>query len=408
MSERGTRGDETSCRVRVLTTVQQLDDTSPAWHALWDRCEGVRMPQLSFEWVRLWLQHYGEEGRLYLILVEQDGQLIGVMPLTRKRWGAGPLSLEFLETAGADSRNLIALVLPGKGAVVAQALADHLVAAALKRRQVLHLGLVFPEHPFLRQLLEALSASRGVVAVGTTCASVAPYVPLPAFWDDFHRTLGRNRRIILRRARAAADRDFGTWMVLRHRDVEVEKAMNDLFRLHEARWKQARIRGLFNDKRARAFHLAIARECDRLGWLDLTTVEMDGRPASVAFNLVLDRTAFVLRSGRDTSFASYSVGHLHDEALFRRWLEAGVHEADFLRGAEPYKFYWTRRYRVYLDVMVARSWRHGGVPLVLLRAWFAVCSFFAHRHPPGEVLAYLRLRRVYRRELRQMGIVLKP
>jgi hypothetical protein len=112
----------------------------------------------------------------------------------------------------------------------------------------------------------------------------------------------------------------------------------------------------------------------------------------------------MLRSGRDLALAEFSIGHLHDLRLFRSWIAAELAEADFLRGAEPYKFYWTRNSRTYVE-LVATGGRGSRVlsPRVV-RAWLWFARFAAARHSPRELFAYLSLRRREARERRLMGV----
>jgi CelD/BcsL family acetyltransferase involved in cellulose biosynthesis len=393
--------------VRVLTTILDIDQAAESWHTLWDRCRGARTPFLSFEWVRTWASHYAEDGSLYVIIVNDGEAVVGIMPLVWTRYRIGPFLLTALETAGSESRNLIALVAPGAEEVVARNVATHLAQEVLARGRVLRLALVPSDTPFLHELDAALSRFGSRVAVGLSTASFAPYVPLPAVWEDFQLSLGRRRRKVLGRAQRKLDRLSGEVRVRTPHLQDVPRVLQDLFRLHEERWAEAGIRGLFHDERSRAFHLDIAGTCDRLGWLEMSDMQIDGTTVSAHFVLALDGAAYLMRSGRDIRYADYDVGHLHEYHLFRQWIALRLREVDFLRGAEPYKFYWTRNYRVYNDLLVVRNWSFGAVSLLCARSWLRLSRFLSHRHPPREVIAYIRARRATRKELRNMGITLR-
>ena len=180
--------------------------------------------------------------------------------------------------------------------------------------------------------------------------------------------------------------------------------MNELYRLHQARWSEVGIRGLFRDEPSRAFHNRIARDFDRLGWLRLSSMKVDGRIASVHLVVVLDGVAYLLRSGRDSQFSEHSVGHLHDMQLLRESIEAGLREADFLRGAEPYKFYWTRTYRTYVELIVTRCAGPMPIPASAAYLWLRIARFLSYRHTPRELYGILRIRRWEAQERRRMGI----
>jgi len=388
--------------VRVVTDADSVSALSGAWEHIWRSCQGNRTPFLSFAWVQAWLRHYGATIRPYVLVVEQNCRVVCIMPLAIASCRLGGFGLNVLETLGGQSRNIVALVAPGTEQVAARAVAAHLLSGPLARGVCIRLDLVPSGTPFLDGLSHLLS--QGGAAVSVRDVSRAPYVPLPALWDDYLQSLGRRRRKVLGRAQRSLDRVHRDQVVRWLQSEEVPAGMEHLFRLHQERWSREGIRGLFSDADARSFHLDVARSFDRLGWLSLSLMELDGRTVSAHLAVVLDRTVYLLRSGRDPSLGAYSIGHLHELRLFRYWIAAGMVEADLLRGAEPYKFYWTRNYRTYVQLLAAA--RPGPSRLVLetIRAWLWLVTFLQARHSPRELLAYISLRWTEARERRKMGI----
>jgi CelD/BcsL family acetyltransferase involved in cellulose biosynthesis len=391
--------------LRVLDSVRLLDEEADEWRALWARCVGARSPFLSFEWIRAWVEHYGQDEGLHVLVVQDEDRVVGIMPLVRCRQGIGPLALHTLETIGAQSRNRIALVQPDVTGEVASVIVDHLRSAMLSRGLCLRLSLVPAGLPLLRALKESFAATGSGVQWCERPASQAPYVPLPAFPEDLLVMLGRRRRKVLGRAWRRLERDRHDVVFERHSGDGVQAAMSELYRLHQARWSEVGIRGLFRDEPGRAFHDRIARDFDRLGWLRLSSMKVSGQTASVHLVVILDGVAYFLRSGRDSRFSEYSVGHLHYVHLFREAIAAGLWEADFLRGAEPYKFYWTRTYRTYVEVIVIGCAGPMPIPASAAYLWLRIARFLSHRHTPRELYGILRIRRWEAQERRRMGLV---
>lgn len=397
-------GAEALATVRAVTSVDGVAGLADAWRQLWQTCGGRRTPFLSFEWAQAWLRHCGAAYRPHVVFVELNGSPAGIVPLVLTPFRIGRCGFDVLETLGGQSCNAIALVAPGKAREVADAVAGHFHDQFLRRGLRLRLGLVPSEAPFLEALSDALRAHFPAVRLSCRSVSIAPYVPLPAFWDDYLQSLGRRRRKVLGRAQRRLDCTFHSQEVRWLRGEEVETGLNDLFRLHEARWADVGIRGLFNAEASRLFHLDVAREFERRGWLDLSVLTLDERTVSVHFAAILDRCVYMLRSGRDPSLADFSIGHLHDLRLFRAWIAAGIAEADFLRGAEPYKFYWTRNYRTYVELIACGGKGSRVFSPRVVRAWVWFTRFAAARHSPRELFAYLSLRRREARERRLMGV----
>ncbi len=394
----------THLQVRVLNSIRQLEEEANEWRALWARCVDARSPFLSFEWIRAWVEHYGQGEGLHVLIVQDEHRVVGIMPLMRCRWSIGPVALHTLETIGTQSRNRIALVQPDVSREVACAIADHLCSAALSRGIYLRLSLVPADLPLLSALKESLAAVGLGVRWCERTTSQAPYVPLPASWEDLLRVVGRRRRKVLGRAQRRLERDHHDVVFERSSGDSIQAVMNELYRLHQARWSEIGMRGLFRDERSRAFHNRIAKDLDRLGWLRLSSMKVSGRTASVRLVVVLDGVAYLLRSGRESQFSEYSVGLLHGMQLFREVMAAGVWEADFLRGAEPYKFYWTRTYRTYVELIVSGGAGSMPIPASAAYLWLRVALFLSHRHTPRELYGILRIRRWEAQERRRMGL----
>ena len=71
----------TQLQVRVLNSIRQLEEEANEWRALWDRCVDARSPFLSFEWIRAWVEHYGQDEGLYVLMVRDEHRVVGIMPL---------------------------------------------------------------------------------------------------------------------------------------------------------------------------------------------------------------------------------------------------------------------------------------------------------------------------------------
>ncbi len=397
-------GPEGVIRVRSVTGRDGVSGLAGEWHDLWQACRGRRTPFLSFEWAEVWLRHFGSRAAPHVIVIEEDERLIGIVPLALVPYRICGFGFDVLETLGGQSRNIIALVAPERTHAVAGAVARYLAGLAERGRLRLRLDLVPSEEPFLGALGDSLRRHLSGVRLTCRAVSTAPYVPLPAFWDDYAHSISKRRWKVLRRAQRDVGRAFQSQEFRRLEGDELEAGMAGLFRLHQTRWAGAGIRGLFTHPASRMFHLDLAREFERLGWLDLTAYLLDGRVVSVHLAAILDGVAYLLRSGREPALARYSVGHLHELRMLRSWIEAGLHEADLLRGAEPYKYYWTRNQRTYVELYAASRRGMIVLPLGLERFWRWLVRFLQARHSARELWSYLTLRRRETKERRKMGV----
>lgn len=393
----------TEWRVRVVTRLHELVELSSDWRELWRRCEGNRTLFLDFDWVRLWSEHYELDGLLRILVVSQDSHVSGIVPLVVHRYAVGPFGLDVVETLAGQSRNVVGLVEPGAVEDVARTVAAFIDENMLSHGTSLRLSLVPDGSPFVDALLSTLSSHGYGGSTITRVMSRAPYVPLPVSWDDYRRAMSHRRRKVLRRAAKSLETEHDV-VFQDCSENEIPWAMEALYDLHQRRWQGTGMRGLFADARAREFHTAVAHAHAGSGLIRVSVMLVDEVPVSSHFVGVLDGVAYLMRSGRDESYARYSIGHLHDINLFQRAIREGLREADFLRGAEPYKFYWTQRYRTYNDTLVAGRIARGVVPVWLVQLWLSMAQFLEHRHTIPELVGILRVRRWESRERKRMQL----
>ena len=100
----------TDTKIRIISESEDFESLSEVWDGLL-RNSGDNNPiYLTHEWLSTWWKHFGEGKKLNVLLVEEEGQPIGIVPLMRTEYRIGPLKIRTLETIGAVNCNHIGLV----------------------------------------------------------------------------------------------------------------------------------------------------------------------------------------------------------------------------------------------------------------------------------------------------------
>jgi len=89
-----------------------------------------------------------------------------------------------------------------------------------------------------------------------------------------------------------------------------------------------------------AFHAESTLHALRRGWLRLSIVRLDGKPASALYGPRYGRTFYFYRSGFDPQYARHSIGLVTMGLAIKSALEEETEEYDLLHGAGTYKFHW--------------------------------------------------------------------
>ncbi len=121
--------------------------------------------------------------------------------------------------------------------------------------------------------------------------------------------------------------------------VSSDEPMEQFMALHDLRWTAKGQRGVLWDARTRMFHLEIARVFHKRGWLDLSFLELNGKPLASIYGFIYRDRIYSYLSGMDphSEWKKWSPASVLLVKNIERAIAMGVEEYDLLRGAEPYK-----------------------------------------------------------------------
>jgi CelD/BcsL family acetyltransferase involved in cellulose biosynthesis len=325
-------------RIACIGSDQEMRDLLPEWTALWRRAPGAT-PFQSPAWLTAWWRHFGT-GAPRVLTARIGGGLAGVLPLYELR-EAGICKLLPIGIGLSDYIDaLIEPAWPDCGEAMLTAIADipdwdecHL--PDLPEGGVLH-GARGPAE---------LSEGRGdgmpcpVLALPDRAAALATVVP----------------RKTLRDARQAASRAEAAGGVrIETADAATLPAMlDDLFRLHEARWRTRGEPGVLADPAVQGFHRDAAPALAAEAMLRLYRMHIGEAVAAVYYGFAWQGRAYAYIGGFDPEMPRLSPGALILHHAIGAAIAEGCAEFDFLRGGESYKYAWGAVDRR----NTARTWR---------------------------------------------------
>lgn len=138
--------------------------------------------------------------------------------------------------------------------------------------------------------------------------------------------------------------------------------MTHLFELHQRRWNQRWLPGVFGGKRVQAFHRDAARSLLERGWLRLFYLRLDGVTQASLYCFAYGDRLCYYQGGFEPTLARLSLGTVLTARAMQTAIAEGRAVFDFLRGDEPYKAKWTGAAQVNIRRIIARA----GTPFVPL------------------------------------------
>lgn len=279
------------------------------WWDLWHR--SAAGPFQSPAWLLPWRACF-TEGRDVLVLLRDGGRLVGLLPLFELSgrllpWGAG--TTDYLD----------GIFDPALRPDQLGALLDTVAAGAGLPVDLFQLP---PGSPLLA--MPAPAGWRDESAESEPC----PGISLPA---ELPRNMAQNLRYYRRRAERAGHLEM---TCTGHERIE------ELLRLHAARWRERGEAGVLADPRVADFQRRAASRLDAAGLLRLVRVALDGRTIAMLLGIAAKGRFHYYLGGFDPGLSALGPGTLAIGHAVETASAEGLRHFDFLRGRESYKYRW--------------------------------------------------------------------
>ena len=338
-----------SPRVRISSEIElsvagddaSIDELGAEWRSLAVLAGNAF---LTPEWYDLSRQQVDHGARPVVACAHHAGRLVGVLPMV-----SGPGRRAPVRFAGAGLGDRFGPLL---AADAPDDLRSSLYGAVLDAAGGLPVELVRVEAQ--SEWWNQSGAGRTVV---TSPAGEWPVADLgSAGWDAYLASRSRNHRSQIRRRLRAIHEAHEVEGWSPDSTAEVSSGMEELFRLHAARWDGRSERSSFDRPEAQAFHRAFAQAAAAQGWLRLYMLRADGKNVAAWYGWRLGGTVSYFQAGYDPDWASLSVGSVLFAETIRLAAEEGAQAYDMLLGDESFKLRYATRVVDAVSVVAAARW----------------------------------------------------
>lgn len=311
--------------IAKISDAEAIASLLPEWETLWQR-DPAATPFQSSAWQTAWWRHFGTAEPVLLTL-RSGGELVALLPLYRLR---EPGCCKLLPIGVGMSDYIAALLDPSAGDAT---------------------GMLIPaiaetdgwDECWLPDLIADGGLEKAPTGPGlqtrTAEASPCPILELPAAGSGLGAVVPRKTLRDLRQAQTRAAAAGGV-IIERVGGDRLDAAIDDLFRLHEQRWRARGESGVCVDRCVRAFHREAAHALLAAGMLRLYRLWISEAVAAVYYGFAAKGTAYAYVGGFDISQQRFSPGTQIIAHAIAEAIAEGAVRFDFLRGQEAYKYAW--------------------------------------------------------------------
>jgi len=297
---------------------------APAWTRLHAQTR-LHSPFLTWTWQTEWARAFAQGSRLEIWRVEDNQELVAVLPLYEAEPGVFRLLggvhvsdyLDLLALAGREEEAWTALL--GARAAATAVWDLHAVPAA-------------------SPTVSAAPALAPAFGLGASAAveERCPVLALPSSWEAYLEALsGKQRHELTRKIRRLAREVPDARPSCAAARPDIQTRVGDFLDLHRrSRAGKAR----FMDARMEAFFRRVAGALADLGMMRLWFLDASSGPLATFLTLEWDATVGLYNSGFHPDRASLAPGLVLLGHLIRDAIARGKRRFDFLRGEERYKY----------------------------------------------------------------------
>jgi len=323
----------------VLHSFADAESLRSAWNDLVLR-SGADVYQ-TFDWCRLWWQHYGAHRQLHLLLCFSNEVLVGVVPAFIETLWLGPVRLRVAKLVGADfSIHLCNLPVVSD---TLPSVAAHAIRHLLGRQRcdLLLLGPLAGPAARIDELLAAARQESALVgkaeALGTSCNT---YFELPATYSDYEKAIGNKQRGNLNRTVAQFSRAHRVAFDVVSQPGQLAAEFEAFRVLHEAQWRAEGKLGHFGDwPDAKKYNRDLVYALGAQGMVRFHRILADDRVVSSQYSYVFGGTTYWRLPAR--AFAPewdrLSFGRMGLAKMIEASISEGLHTIEGGRGHYDYK-----------------------------------------------------------------------
>lgn len=324
-----------SLKLSVVKSRDEFYELRKDWNTLLDNSAQDTI-FLRWEWLYNWWMVYGGAyGRLYIYVIKEGNDLLGIAPLFLKRKN---LLLPFKEACflGSDSSDYLDFIMMRN-----------------REEELYHALLTFMDRDKswdLLKLADMPSTSKGLPLMLSFYSgkrinidreyNVCPYIDLTPSWEDIYKLLSSKLKNTIRRKTKSIGKEHKIDFIEVSGDEISEDILLEFVRLNGLRLKEKGMRSPFSDPDFLNFHKEIMKAFDK-GVINLCFMKADDNFIAVIYYFQYNRKYYYYQSGLDPEWKDFSPGTLLFHHCIKTAHQKGCTEFDFMRGGEEYKSSWT-------------------------------------------------------------------
>lgn len=322
-------------KIEIIRDMEGLKSLEAGWN---DLVEGSNFDYAfsTFEWFYSFVIGFGKNKNLCVVTANENGKLLGIMPLFLGKRSVGGLKATVLTSiTNLDTPRYSFLY------------KDDNVLKEMLRFLNSNISWDFMDLEYVPSNCEFLGTINGLsgkhfYSLLDNCQMESCYVKVTGSWEDYlkglHKKLRRNLNYYEERLKKEGG--FDVQMVSAGEDLE--KHVLEAFDIEKKSWKGAKGTSILDAEGYKDFYLNLALSAGKKGWFELYFLVFKGERIAFDYCFRYKDRFNVLKTGYDPAYSKNSPGRvLKKKILQRLFEEKTIGVFDFGGSKDTWKTEWT-------------------------------------------------------------------
>jgi hypothetical protein len=299
---------------------------------------------LTWEWLYYWWKYYGNDKKLRILLIKEGDKLVGIAPFMQSKYKTGPLSVDVLENICSINCDRSGIIYSPDNRKVIPVFLEYLTQLMDKEKLLIRISQVSDESSFAASLRRLPPEFVDSLVTKERVISICPYIILPETWEEYQSHCYPNKKRLrnLRRLVKVLEKEHAVeFKEYSGGDEELNNQLQIMYELHKNRWINKTGESKFTESYVRDFYFEISKIFYQYGWLAFTSLNVDGKPASILWGFRYKNAWLAMTAAFDPGYSQYSIGQLHYLKIIEKAIQEHLEKFDFLKGGSEYKHHWT-------------------------------------------------------------------
>jgi CelD/BcsL family acetyltransferase involved in cellulose biosynthesis len=327
-------------KTEIIDNRNDLQKLEPVWNELLHRSHSDN-PFLTFEWMASWLDIFGRDLELIIIVVRDNDLVKGIAPLCLRN----DRNLTFI---GYPQNDYAGFIVDKECPGIYEEFACYLMSIKNKWKKIL-LDQFEEENEQVESFAESLKQLGCPYRI-----EKSDFCPAMILDDkDAAKKMYYKRNITSYINWFKKEGDFR--YVVYVDPQEAQKRLDDLFALHISRWTGTATPSYFTDETMKAFYRKFVGKMLPLGWVHFSGLKLDDKYLSLYISFEYNSILYLYKTCFNLDYAKKSPGQVVLRYLFDYALERNLKELDFARGDEGYKDRFANKVRQNRKIIIYRN-----------------------------------------------------